>query len=362
MQRPQSAHTARTDATPRPRPESARARTSAKPPAAEPPSPPPPKPAIRYDVYAGGLSASIARHRVALMSGSLEERRQLSWVGTRQPSDVWCFAAGSLMNRHILASHDLHPKAAVPASLLSHQLLFSGAPAAACLLPSAEACVHGVLYKFSGALLPKLEAVHAGGQAARACAQLYTGAQVECLVFRSDEAVRAETALPTALYLSILVEGATQHHVDASYVETLKSHEAIPRKPASAFATFPMAATPVKMRMEALEAHLDAHLRADVGFEDCLIVVNKKVLKWVGPADHPLLATVRRRPIDKTLEEAQQKYDPLYGRPSSLRDMSDEHKAYVEDAWASSFLALFECLGFVDYEAPPPPPKEEDEE
>lgn len=43
-------------------------------------------------------------------------------------------------------------------------------------------------------------------------------------------------------------------------------------------------------------------------------------------------------------------------------DMSDEHKAYVEDAWASSFLALFECLGFVDYEAPPPPPKEEDEE
>ena len=46
--------------------------------------------------YAGTLSAAIARNRVALMSGALEDRKSISWVGSKAPSDIWYFTSGKL--------------------------------------------------------------------------------------------------------------------------------------------------------------------------------------------------------------------------------------------------------------------------
>ena len=56
-------------------------------------------------------------------------------------------------------------------------------------------------------------------------------------------------------------------------------------------------------------------------------VPHPQVLRWIGPPDHLLLDSLQRRPIDKTLEGALQKYDPHYGMPASLKGASPPHDA-----------------------------------
>ena len=104
--------------------------------------------------------------------------------------------AGSLMNPVILAQHKLQSKMAVPGVLLGHELLFAGSPAAiAAVWPAANASTHGVLYKFSETILPRLQTLNAPGRAVRAQARLYSGQLVECVVFYSPEVSRAARGL-----------------------------------------------------------------------------------------------------------------------------------------------------------------------
>jgi len=305
------------------------------------------------------------------MSGSLEDRKSLSWVGTRAPSDVWLFTSGALMNQVILAQQQLQPKAAAAGVIPGFRRIFSGQDAVtATLWPSAADKTHGVLFKFSEALLPRLETLHGPHVLTRAQAELYSGHRVECILFVSEEAADRPPppeALPTARDVGILAEGAQQHGVEPAAVEMLRGLPCVPRKPSEALLAFAVPALPEhadKLTMGDLEANMEAYLRGEAAHSDCFIVVNRKVLRWIGPAEHPLLDSIQRRPIDKTLGEAQRNYDPLYGMPHTLREMADEHKALVEDTWASSAYAeCFQCIGFIaDYAAPPPAPEPVPEE
>ena len=68
--------------------------------------------------------------------------------------------------------------------LLDHELIFTGSQAAtAACWPADGLSTHGVLYKVSEALLPKLVELNAPGRAMRAHAYLYSGKLVECVVF-----------------------------------------------------------------------------------------------------------------------------------------------------------------------------------
>ena len=92
------------------------------------------------------------------------------------------------MNPVILAQQKLQPKTAAAGVLLNHELLFAGSPEAiAAVWPAENASVHGVLYKFSEAVLPRLQSLAAPSQAVRARAQLYSGQPVECIIFYSPE-------------------------------------------------------------------------------------------------------------------------------------------------------------------------------
>lgn len=141
---------------------------------------------------------------------------------------VWYFAYGSNMQRAtFVGRRGMHPRSSRPGWLEGFELCFDlpvgpGERAVANLAVAPEAVVHGVLYSISQAeasLLDRTEGVDRG---------FY-----ERLIVRvnreegSDEAFtyvsphRVEHRKPSARYLGLLLEGAREHGLPASYIEKL---------------------------------------------------------------------------------------------------------------------------------------------
>lgn len=140
---------------------------------------------------------------------------------------------------------------------------------------------------------------------------------------------------PPERYRDIMVEGYKHFGVVQKAVAWLEGLEVVPREPASAWIPIEMSeGMPTFSRndIETCDGDNGRPLRW---------ICNGKVLEWVGPLDHHLCNMFKEtRGTDQVFTLAKFKYDPKYGAPTSVEDMSEEYKACVESHIANSMKSM----------------------
>jgi hypothetical protein len=141
-----------------------------------------------------------------------------------------------------------------------------------------------------------------------------------------------------------MVEGCKHHGVKEEYIAWLEAHEATPRKKATAFKRFANPPPGVVMTKEELALHtgkgaagsVDANgsTPGGVGAGTRLCTAcNGKVLEVAAGSKlrlHPICTQGGGRDLTHFLATVM--YDPFYGMPESMGDMSEQHKAAIEDS------------------------------
>jgi cation transport regulator ChaC len=141
---------------------------------------------------------------------------------------VWYFAYGSNMQRAtFVGRRGMQPRSSRPGRLDGFELRFDlpvgpGERAVANLAVAPGAVVHGVLYSISqaeAAVLDRTEGVDRGYYE-RLIVRVSTGeASLDAFTYVSPR--RVERRKPSARYLGLLLEGAREHGLPASYIEQL---------------------------------------------------------------------------------------------------------------------------------------------
>jgi len=152
--------------------------------------------------------------------------------------------------------------------------------------------------------------------------------------------INQSIAVPSERYLDIIVKGCEYYNVRPEYINRLKNEQAvIPRKQPHEFESFTDIPPDVFYSVDELARH--------DGNDPTLplwICVNGKILEYAGlPATDDLDYEQQQRfysffqplhggkEIDHVM--AKRLYEPLYKLPLTEEDLSDEHRAMIEDAY-----------------------------
>merc|ERR1719191_1047694 len=125
----------------------------------------------------------------------------------------------------------------------------------------------------------------------------------------------------------MMIHGCKHYGVAQSWIDWLEKHPFRPRKPVSEFLKYTVPPNLPIWTMAEVE-------RGDG--EDgrpIYYVINGKVIEYLGPRDGDMFRSFvePRKGTDTTVNRARRMYDPKYGLPESLKDMSTEHRAAIED-------------------------------
>jgi len=271
----------------------------------------------------------------------------------RQPDDEvcaldksteWYFAIGSMVNPTSLAARGLFPKESCPAELLDHRIVFKGCSGMAGADPTPGESFHGVLHLMDCEDMAKLDKLEFGYDRSPSTARLYNGEVLACTAYvMNPEKVKAmmqqasltmspEDNLPQQRYIDIILEGCVHYGVSQDYMAKLKTQPCQPRKQPTEFVSLGVPLdTPTWTAEE---------VRAGDGKDGRPLyrTMGNKVLEYTGPREGPMWDMVmRQHGSDSLVNVARMLYDPLYGVPETLVDMSDEHKRYREDMLVSMF-------------------------
>jgi gamma-glutamylcyclotransferase (GGCT)/AIG2-like uncharacterized protein YtfP len=327
----------------------------------------------------------------------------------RVPHAIHYFAIGSMTNSTALALRELTPISSQPATLQGYRLLFRGSGGMATAekeghYEHAESdagdypfdCIHGVLHLLSGPQMKVLDEIE-GGYKRRTCkVLLYDGkTEVNAYVYQmnlppwkptltslqeggvSAPPAKTKHELPTERYLDIIAQGCGSHGVDPKWVEFIRSHQCIPRKCASQFASFSASMTDAIVPIIPWE-----QVRVNNGRNGAKlwIVINNKVLEFKGDVTSffPFGYFVKHKigGTDFTVKFAKGFFEPKYihgysssgasggsagahfnfSRVTSSSQLGNEHRAWVEDQFAAPPPVLasskWALVGVVDVSLP----------
>jgi AIG2-like family len=250
------------------------------------------------------------------------------------------FAIGSMMNCVSVRNRNLQLEAnqkGQPAELLDHQLVFYGCHGFAEVVPKKGASLHGVVYlNVSDDQMKELDHVERDYIRKRATARLYhQDTRISVSVYCRTELEMRKQPLdqpPSARYLQVLTEGAEHYGVDSSYIQFLRDHPCRPRPDPSEYLAFtePHASMPTMTRQEAYQngTGLNGH--------PLYLTCGPKVIEFrVTPQNQEMVQEFTKtfsQYGDRKVELCMSRllYDPQFGCPASLEDVTPEHAAYTE--------------------------------
>jgi hypothetical protein len=249
---------------------------------------------------------------------------------TADIANEWYFAIGSMMNPKSLHGRDIHPLLSIPARIIDYELGFFG-PGFAEALSSKGRSFHGVLHQISlqdGIALDKIEASYLRMPC---LTEKYDGECIEAFVYCRDHNKVQPTVNnpPSERYLSILIEGCLHYRVDQSHIDYLKSLPFIPRKNPSDYAKL---AVPPGLKVWTME---DVKKGDGIDGNPVYFTLNGKVIEYIGKEGEVLLHFAFMGAAGKNAEVtfSKQSYEPKYGMYDSIEFFTQEHCAYVEDAF-----------------------------
>lgn len=260
------------------------------------------------------------------------------------------FAIGSMMNPISVKNRDLNLEVnapAMPGQLLDHKLVFYGSGGMAEAVPCKGCTMHGVVYrKVPTEQLQELDHLERTYTREKATARLYPpnsnpddpNSFLEAVtVYCRDPNVERGPHVdrpPSGRYLQIMVDGARHYGVDAAYIETLQKQECRPRPSPEDYISFPVQ----EGAMEKTMSRKEVEEKGDGKNGNPLyICCNGRVIEFCEDHDSPMFQDLARtfdtygRDLEIFLGRVQ--YDPKYGTPNSVDEVSPEESAYREHSF-----------------------------
>lgn len=253
---------------------------------------------------------------------------------------VWYFAIGSMTNPISLYLRDLTPLLSYPAKCLNHRLVFR----APCGMADIQYCegeeFHGVVHLLPFDRMTHLD--HVEHMYTRETVRVVDYQQRSHMVYAYKmgfiDGQERPVGLPSERYLDIIVKGCEYFGVSPSYINRLKSDQAItPRKSSDTFRIISNVPENVFYTNEQLSEHDGQNHLMPIW-----ISVNGKILEYSGlpNENHPdyenqkrfhdfVLSNLSGREVAHIVSKAW--YEPLYTLPLNEKDLTPEHRAFVED-------------------------------
>ena len=298
------------------------------------------------------------------------------------------FAIGSMCNPVSLLLRGIQPVSGCSAAavLRGYRLAFHGEagmadiqPAPSCDSADIEASAasgspyvdhfHGVLHLISEAHLAVLDRIEAGYRRIVVRVQLYDGSTQAAFVYQMYDTPQLQRhGLPSERYVDIISRGCQHYNVCSQYVRWLQSLPCVPRPQPSQLLALSL---PVQPRLFSLSEL--ALCDGEDGRELC-IAVNGKVLQYVGEPDEPLPSSCCQSTSpasfsayahmkaeyagrDVTYLLSLMCYEPLFPVASCAAELSQHHRARIEDMYSRKLACLasfsFEVVGALVDEPPP---------
>jgi hypothetical protein len=252
---------------------------------------------------------------------------------------IWYLAIGSMNNPISLHMRDLSPIISYPAVCPNHQIIFRAPGGMADIEPCSGAEFHGVVHLLSDDHMTRLDKMEISYR--RIVVDVLDYQDQSHLVYAYKmNLINQPIALPSERYLDIIVKGCEYYNVRPEYINRLRNEQAvIPRKQPHEFESFTDIPPDVFYSVDELARHDGSDPTLPLW-----ICVNGKILEYAGlPATDDLDYEQQRRFYSvfqpshggKEIDHVMAKwlYEPLYKLPLTEEDLSDEHRAMIEDAY-----------------------------
>jgi len=252
------------------------------------------------------------------------------------------FAIGSMINPVSINLRDIHPIKTFPAELYGYELVFIGFAGMASIEQKQDAVTHGVVHVITAKEMEALDRMESIYLRLPCEVRLYDGSTMTASVYQMDPAKRTTKEVvnnpPSERYIDIITRGAVHFGIKSEFTKWLSTVKVTPRKHPSEFKKLAEPENLISVTWKELEKYDGNDGR------DLMFAVNYKVVKFVGDLSTQeaknAFENMKRRAAGKdyTCMAARGLYEPNYPIAKSLAEMSDEHKAWVEDLFCSWFI------------------------
>lgn len=250
---------------------------------------------------------------------------------------IWYLAIGSMINPISLYLRDLVPLMSYPATCIDHNVVYRGAMGMANIEPCSGASFDGVVHLLTKEQMARLDEIEA----------FYRRIPVTCQGYQNQSQVayayhvnvnNQPVGLPHERYLDIIIKGCEYYQVRPEYVARVRAEQpVVPRKPPSKFRSFTDMPADAFFSLEELQRHNGEDPSLPIW-----VSINGKILEHTGlpPTDHPdyelqkhFHSFVRQRFAGREVSGMMAKnlYEPMYKIPVNDDDISEEHRAHIED-------------------------------
>ncbi|UJR18244.1 hypothetical protein I4U23_005146 [Adineta vaga] len=253
----------------------------------------------------------------------------------------WYLAIGSMNNPISLYLRNLSPILSYPARCLNYRVVFRGPGGMADLELCDEAEFDGVVHLLSEEQMDRLDKMEMSYQRIVVPIIDYQNQSHAVYAYQMTLTNMLDN-LPSERYLDIIVKGCEHYGVRSEYINRLRQEQpVVPRKEPHMYQSITDVPSDVFYTLDELAKHNGTDPEYPLW-----ICINGKILEHVGlpPSDDPDYETQKRfhaiihsrfsgREAD--FEIAKGLYEPLHKLPLSEEDLSDEHRAMLEDNYLS---------------------------
>ena len=260
---------------------------------------------------------------------------------TTEDQPVWYFAIGSMMNSTSLRGRKLYPIESKPCIIQNFRLEFLGRNGMAGAIAASGQSFHGVAHLMKAEQMKVLDTIESGYLRTPATALLYDEAKTELEVSvyvmdatktnpdRLDADGQIKKGIPSERYIDILLLGCEEFGVSKLHVDYLKNITFKPRTEISRLKSIPV---PEKHQTWTTKSLAETFAQST---EAMVFAVNGKVLKdrnFDDPDPKKRLTYFQKsKGTDVVWNVSQLLFDPKYGMPKTIHEMSEEHKVVIED-------------------------------
>lgn len=238
------------------------------------------------------------------------------------------FAIGSMINPTSMSLRNLKPLSSKPAVLTDFSLKFMGVSGMAFAVPAAGEHIDGVVHTMTAEDMVALDKLEFSYDRHEGKAKLYDDSVISCTVYVQkasgpSELMGSGEHPPQERYVDIIVRGMREFGVKQAAIDRLLALEVQPRKTKDQFKRFTIPdGTPCWTKDE---------FEHQVKSGRLLDICNGVVTEVAGDRDKLPEVVLASLGADNTHRMSGLLYEPLYGLPSCLEEMSEEHRAWVED-------------------------------
>ncbi|CAF1091008.1 unnamed protein product [Rotaria sordida] len=250
---------------------------------------------------------------------------------------VWYFAIGSMINPISLYLRDLTPIISYPVICKDYKIVFRSPNGMADIEACLDAEFHGVVHLLTNEQMKHLDEIEFTYHRIKIKCIDYQGQYHTAYAYQMN--IKGQLpSIPYERYLDIIVKGCEYYGVQSVYINRLKDEQpVIPRKKPANFQSFKDFLSDTYYSLDELQKH-----NGDDPSLPLWVSINGKILEYAGlpPNDHPdyevqqkFYTFVKQKLGGREVTNIAAKglYDPLYKIPLNDEDISDEHRAQIED-------------------------------